>query len=392
MTTPTPIVPLRVYLADMSYFSGKLEAYLRYKGITYERIEATPANLLNEVFPQTGLMKVPVVQTTSGDWLKDTTPMLQWFEQAYPQGSINPPDPVLNLISLLIEDYADEWLWRPALYYRWKYKTDFRMLSRRIAAEVLRGFPGPLWLKAWYFGNRQWRLHAKGDGIRPHNEEHVRNTYLKLLDALSHIFAEQDYLLGNQPCAADFGLFGSMFRHFGLDPTPSKIMRDQAPAVYEWVARLWNARAARMPGTAQWMTAETLPQSPGWAYLLRELGDVYLPYLQTNARAIADNNKRFDLDIPGARYPSLKPNRYRLWCLNQLRGACRQLNEEDRKRADKLLHPYNIPQRLMQGEDIASGLEDEFVLPLPKRQIRTTGLKRLWFFFNGTPVDDYPRK
>ena len=29
----------RVYLMDVSYFSGKLEAYLRYKEIPFERVE-----------------------------------------------------------------------------------------------------------------------------------------------------------------------------------------------------------------------------------------------------------------------------------------------------------------------------------------------------------------
>ena len=39
-----------------------------------------------------------------------------------------------------------------------------------------------------------------------------------------------------------------MFRHFGLDPTPSMIMRETAPQVYAWLARVWNARASRDTG------------------------------------------------------------------------------------------------------------------------------------------------
>ena len=52
------------------------------------------------------------------------------------------------------------------------------------------------------------------------------------------------YLLGTAPSLADFGMMGPMLRHFGQDPTPVEIMRNTAPAVYEWVARVWNARAA----------------------------------------------------------------------------------------------------------------------------------------------------
>jgi len=37
----------------------------------------------------------------------------------------------------LVEDYADEWLWRPALHYRWSYATDKHALSRRFAETFL---------------------------------------------------------------------------------------------------------------------------------------------------------------------------------------------------------------------------------------------------------------
>ena len=36
----------------------------------------------------------------------------------YENGTIYPADPMLRFAALLIEDYADEWLWRPAMHYR----------------------------------------------------------------------------------------------------------------------------------------------------------------------------------------------------------------------------------------------------------------------------------
>ena len=76
--------PMTVYLADMSYFSGKMEAYLRYKEIPYERRLATSKTMRGEVLRATGLMKVPVIRLPDGQWLKDTTPMIDWFEGALP--------------------------------------------------------------------------------------------------------------------------------------------------------------------------------------------------------------------------------------------------------------------------------------------------------------------
>ena len=71
--------PMTVYLADMSYFSGKMEAYLRYMEIHCERRLATSKSMLKEVLPARGLMNVPVVRLADGRWLKDTTPMIEWF-------------------------------------------------------------------------------------------------------------------------------------------------------------------------------------------------------------------------------------------------------------------------------------------------------------------------
>jgi glutathione S-transferase len=94
---------LTAYVADVSYFSGKLEAYLRYKEIPYKRRPANVNTMLNEVYANTGMMKMPAVRLHDGKWLKDTTPMLQWFDQQKPAHSIYPEDPVTNFIALLIE-------------------------------------------------------------------------------------------------------------------------------------------------------------------------------------------------------------------------------------------------------------------------------------------------
>ena len=47
-------------------------------------------------YRQTGLMKVPFVQAPDGRWLQDSTPMILWFEQRYPEHSILPEDPNLR--------------------------------------------------------------------------------------------------------------------------------------------------------------------------------------------------------------------------------------------------------------------------------------------------------
>ena len=108
---------------------------------------------------------------------------------------------------------------------------------------------------------------------------HVESVYLRSLDQLEAILASRPFQLGARPSLADFGFFASMFRHFALDPTPAAVMLERAPAVFAWVARLWNARASRIEG-------ELAAGIPGdWSPILREIGEAYLPYLCTNAEA-----------------------------------------------------------------------------------------------------------
>ena len=129
--------PYRVYLLDASYFSGKLEAYFRWKEIPFERIEVTWRQIDTRLLPHTGISRVPLVQTPDGTWLQDTTPIIDSARTAPSRPPVVPTDPVHAYVARLLEDYADEWLWRPALHYRWSYAGDAQLLARRIVAESL---------------------------------------------------------------------------------------------------------------------------------------------------------------------------------------------------------------------------------------------------------------
>ena len=64
---------------------------------------------------------MPALQLGDGRWMTDSTKMIQWFEAKYPQNGLLPEDPVQRFVCLLLEDWADEWWWRPAMHYRWHY-------------------------------------------------------------------------------------------------------------------------------------------------------------------------------------------------------------------------------------------------------------------------------
>ncbi len=371
---------MTAYVANMSYFSGKMEAYLRYKEIPYERRLVTSRVMRDEVFPATGLMKVPVIRLPDGQWLKDTTPMIDWFEARYPEPPVVPKDPVLRFVSKLVEDYADEWCWRAALYWRWRPPATRRLLMRRIGEEVLPDFPGPTWLSGWYYGRRQIATYLKGDGVSAETEPVVKQSYLDMLDAMSTLLADQPFLLGSHPSLVDIGLFGPMFRHYAQDPAPGAVMEERAPAVYAWVGRVWNARSSRYPRDPTWSGFS----NSGWDYFLRDIVQSYWPFLLATARAWMEGKSRIDHEAHGVTYRNLKVVHYRVFCLELLQNEYSKLSAPHRELVDALLAPYG---RLELIDGLESGLIEDHRLPLGPGRPQPSQLQRLKLALTGTPWD-----
>lgn len=360
--------PLVVYGTTCSYYTGKIEAYLRAKGIAY-RLEPFSDSNLRRCARYTGVMQIPQVECPDGTWLVDTTLIIDHFETRLPQPALRPAVPAVAFVSLLLEDYADEWLWRPAMHYRWSFAETAHLMSAWLA-EHLAERRVPMWLKRQFWLRRQYGTFVKGDGVSPETRAAVEASYLETLDALERIFRARPYVLGERPTDADFGFFASMFRHFFSDPAPARVMRERAPGVHEWVARMWNARPERF-------ASAPLPASvpADVAPLLEAVRSVYLPYLDANARAYAEGRARVRYQVQGVTFDEpVKP--YRVWCRDRLR---RRLVELDVRGLEAL-------QPLL-GRETLAGLAapspkpvDEPVGPLP---IEPAGRRR--------PVDSWWR-
>jgi glutathione S-transferase len=321
-----------VYGASVSYYTGKLEAYLRYKGISYER--ASPYPQEERIKREAGCIQHPVVERDDGRWMSDTTPIILQLEQEHPGHTVLPENPVVRFIALLIEDYADEWLWRAAMHYRWSYEHDRALLSR-ILTDELDVFPIlPRFVKLRVIARRQRTGFVINDGVNDSTWEHVEQGYHRILALMSMALAERPFILGESPSIADFGLMGPMLRHFGQDPTPAEIMRDTAPRVYDWLGRVWNA------GDILQRHAFATEVPDDLDALLKEICETHLVQLAENARAYHEGKKKFDMVVQGCQCRDLPVSRYRVWCLEQLRKHFVALAPESRQLVqDKLSFP-----------------------------------------------------
>ena len=338
--------PIRLYGSNVSYFTGKLENYFRLKGVPYTLHSMQGPHDFRMVKENLGVSQMPAIQLGDGRWMTDTTKIIQWFEAAYPANPVIPQDPLQGFLCRLIEDYADEWLWRPAMHYRWHYREGAHHLSRHLVDEVMGNIPLPGALKRFGLRRRQRRGYTTGDGITSANVAGVEQIYLRTLAQLQVIFEKRPFILGARPSLADIGLSGPFFRHFGLDPIPQEIMRREAPAVFEWVARLWNSRMEDCTGA--WVTGVPDDLGP----LLNEIGCAYLPYLCANVEAVASGATRFDAEIGGVAYRGARYSRYRVWCLQELRSHFEALPKDAQGAAQELLDKHGCWEPLWRNQTV----------------------------------------
>jgi glutathione S-transferase len=343
-----------VYGSRISYFTGKLETYLRNKRIAYEFRPLDVRHYYWVVRRALGAAQLPTVRLPDGRWMSDTTPMIEWLEQRHPEPPLIPVDPVQRFVTQLIEDYADEWLWRPAMHYRWSYAPD-RYLAGTVLAQELVRLPLPLVARRLSISRRQKRLFVGGDGIDAHTRGHAENAYARVLGYLEPIFEQRPFILGERPTLADVGLMGPFWRHFVHDPTPAALMHETAPAVFEWTGRMWNAR----PVAGELLTG--VPDD--LSGLLTEIGATHLAALAANATAHRARAPVHDLTVQGVTYRRVPTSAYRVWCLERLRALFQQLAPAAGERVQALLKEHGCWEPLWRVTGISSGHDPDRQAP-----------------------------
>ncbi len=330
--------PWIVWGLDLSLFTGKLEAILRAKGIAYTR-----KNITSKKWPQlarkVGIQHMPYIELPDGRFLSDTTLILRYLEEHADGPTLSAAPGATRFVSRLIEDWADEYLWRPAMYYRWNHPDSRHMQSGRIVDQFGIDIPAPRRLKKRLTIARQLGIYVKRDGVRTKaQKDATEGVYLWLLDELNSIFERRPFLLGDRPCEADFGLFAPFFRHFFADPVPGPIMQDRAPYVLLWAARLWAIKPSdfeKLP-VIDAVPADLDP-------LLSHITDAYLPYLRANAQAVANGDKWTVSTSLGVEWQEFtKP--FRLWCLADLQDHYEALSADDKTTVQTRLGPSAINQ------------------------------------------------
>ena len=210
------------------------------------------------------------------------------------------------------------------MHYRWSFDNSAELLSSWLSEHSPETDVSLAEKKATWRA-RQKGIFVDGDGVTEETRAAVESRYHHALSSLETLFEKRDFMLGDRPTQADFGFMGPMFRHFFCDPDPARLMRDTAPGVQEWVARMWNMTPQRFSSVPQ---IEAIPDD--LSALLEPAVSVYLPYLQANEAAVLAGQEQLGYEAMGTRW--LEPAKpYRLWCLDRLRKKLQALDASARE-------------------------------------------------------------
>ena len=132
----------RLFGAETSAYSTKMRSYLKYKAFAFDWVPRT-AETEDELKRLSRFGTLPVLVTSSGFAVHDTTPMMEALEADSPEPSATPADPATAFLACVLEEYADVWLAKAAFHYRWTRKKDQRLAAQRSIEEYYpSGAPG----------------------------------------------------------------------------------------------------------------------------------------------------------------------------------------------------------------------------------------------------------
>ncbi|ACT60664.1 glutathione S-transferase family protein [Hirschia baltica] len=222
----------RLFGAETSAFSIKLRSYMRYKGLEHEWLVRTSENeeTLKEV---ARFATLPVLVTANGFAVHDTTPTIEALEADSPNPEAIPEDLSCAFLAAVLEDYADLWLSKAVMQYRWGRKKDQKEAAIRAFDE--------------YFvsekpENRKEMLQDSIErmmdmfpsmGLNKEMGGVVEKSFKRFVKLLNVHLEKHLFIFGGRPSIADFGLAAQLGQLL-KDPTPAKIIEKEGPFVKAW--------------------------------------------------------------------------------------------------------------------------------------------------------------
>jgi glutathione S-transferase len=249
--------PFIHYGWHLSYFSGKTRCYLRYKGIPFVDKPIDWYTFSIRAPKRTQAAVMPVLVTPEGEWIQDSSVIIDRLEQRFPDAPIVPATPVQRFASYLLELWGDEW-WIPiAMHTRWSYPENYPLFEREAGAHLMPWMPRFVQNKFASMAAEMLRTYLPDVGIVPEQFVMLERWTENMLDHLDRHFAQMPFLFGDKPSLGDFGLVGTMYGHLGRDPWPKRHLVDPRKHVRSFTDRM----AEPTPHSGAFLPGDRIPET-----------------------------------------------------------------------------------------------------------------------------------
>jgi len=260
-----------------SYFTRKVTGYLDYTDRPW-RLEPCPPTVHPAASDAGWTGGIPVVTASDGDLMWDSTTIIEHLDTTTRPGrSVIPEDPTLRFLAHLLDDFSDEWFYRPAVGSRWSYPANRDTAGWQLAEELsaFLGMPGAR-IRANVVTTMTASLPRLG--VAPGTiDAWMEETVVPWFQALDAHLGD-GYLLGDRPSIADFALFGANVAHFVGDVWCRELADEHGAAA---VAHTHRLQMPQRQSFGAWITADTIPDT--LIDVIAQMGRHYLPWVSVAA-------------------------------------------------------------------------------------------------------------
>jgi len=237
--------------AMFSYYSAKTRAYLSYKQIPFVEGYDVPV-LTGRIKEATGKVMVPVVETPEGELLQDTTVIIDALEKRFTAQPILPSDPVLLMITRMVEFFIDELWICTAMNSRWNdpVSTAFAIgeFGRCFSAGQNLDDAEIQVIGERLAGRMQAYLPRLGVS-EPTGQSAVKELFQQASLALNKVVGASKFAFGNRPCLIDFCLYAGYYAHQYRDPgAASSFLKSNTPELCYFIDNLHAAQCLPVDG------------------------------------------------------------------------------------------------------------------------------------------------
>ncbi len=285
---------------ELSFFTRKLEAQLRYQQIPWHYQFKTEARE-SELEARAGTHFIPLLMTPDKWLIHDTIAIGPVLNDRFRERPVIPDSPLQRASCFILEDAFNHWLGRVCVHTRWCYPDNVAWVGPRFGANMMldQSIDVPLTEAQLQqlapIGPMMYEGFGKNvceyNGVGPEQADAVRGDFDAMLTALGQHLGENRFLLGDRPCLADFALAGASKAHFVCDPEPLGWLGEHRDWLVDYTDRFFKDWRGDIGG---WPVDDQVPATLG--LVLDYLQRTYFQFARANIAAGLAGEKYYEYD------------------------------------------------------------------------------------------------